>query len=164
MALAEGGCLCGQLRYGVDKPPMRVTTCHCRFCQRATGSAYLVEPLFEKPNFSMLKGQAKTYTHISEGSGKQVHVHFCDHCGTKIHYSFERFADLIGVFGGTFDDPDWFERSAENSKHIFLDTALHDTIIPAGISTFKAHTLTSDNVPIAPKIYQTPHIISSEED
>ena len=46
MAINEGGCLCGTVRYATKDDPVRVTFCHCRFCQRATGSAYLVEPIF----------------------------------------------------------------------------------------------------------------------
>jgi len=41
----EGGCLCGEIRYETMAEPVRVTICHCTFCQRLTGSAYLVEPI-----------------------------------------------------------------------------------------------------------------------
>ena len=44
----QGGCLCGDARYKVSTSPLRVTVCHCRFCQRFTGSAFLVEPIFGK--------------------------------------------------------------------------------------------------------------------
>ena len=37
----EGGCLCGGVRYRTTAKPMRVTVCHCTFCQKLTGSAYL---------------------------------------------------------------------------------------------------------------------------
>ena len=36
----EGGCLCGDVRYARSPSPLRVTICHCTFCQRFTGSAY----------------------------------------------------------------------------------------------------------------------------
>ncbi len=156
MSIAEGGCLCGEIRYGVSNPPLRVTLCHCRFCQRATGGAYLVEPIFSKSDFTMLKGQPKQYDHRSTGSKQMVHVHFCENCGTKINLSFERFPDVVGLFGGTFDNPDWFERSPTNSKHIFLAFAQDGTVIPAGFDTFDNHAITNDGTPIAPSVFQNP--------
>jgi hypothetical protein len=85
MALREGGCLCAEVRYAVESPPMRVTFCHCRFCQRATGSAYLVEPIFPKTDFKVTVGQPAIYKHRSEGSGKIVEINFCRQCGTKLY-------------------------------------------------------------------------------
>ncbi len=41
----QGGCLCGEVRYRTTSAPVHVTICHCTFCQRMTGSAYLVEPI-----------------------------------------------------------------------------------------------------------------------
>lgn len=152
MSAHEGGCLCGRIRYSAKSPPMRVTICHCRFCQRATGSAYLVEPIFGKSNFTVISGQPKIYRHRSEGSGKMVDVHFCENCGTKLFLSFERFPDVVGVYGGTFDDPNWFERSTNNSRHIFLSAAQHGTVIPAGIDCFDGHATTNDDKPNTPTV------------
>ena len=159
MPAREGGCLCGRVRYAVKSQPMRVTICYCRFCQRATGSAYLVEPIFGKSDMDVSSGQPKIYRHRSEGSGKMVDVHFCDDCGTKLFLSFERFPDVVGVYGGTFDDPNWFERSAENTRHIFLSVAQRGTVIPAGINCFEQHTMTNDGTPIEPRVYDEPHVI-----
>ena len=106
MSVNHGGCLCGAVRYTTASTPLRVTICHCRFCQRATGSAYMVEPIFAKTNFEIISGAPATYALASQGSGKQVIIHFCATCGTKLFLSFERFPDHLGVYAGTFDDPD----------------------------------------------------------
>jgi len=163
MVGADGGCLCGALRYHVQAPPTRVTICHCRFCQRATGGAYLVEPIFGNSDFSLIKGEAKVYRHRSEGSGKEVYVHFCDTCGTKLYLTFERFYDVVGVYGGTFDDPNWYEKTPENSKQIFLSAALHGTVIPPGVNTFDEHATMNDGTPIEPKVFSEPVIIGQKE-
>ncbi len=159
MTNAQGGCLCGALRYEVAGQPGRVTLCHCKFCQRATGGAYLVEPIFGSGDFSVIKGAPKTYTHVSEGSGKKVHVHFCDTCGTKLFLTFERFADAVGVYGGTFDDPNWFDLTPENSKQIFLGVAKRGTVIPPGVKTYLAHATENDGTPIAPTVFDAAHVI-----
>jgi hypothetical protein len=159
MSAHEGSCLCGHIRYSVKTEPMRVTICHCRFCQRATGSAFLVEPIFGKSDFSLTAGEPTIYQHRSEGSGKIVNVHFCARCGTKLFLSFERFSEVVGVYGGTFDDPDWFERSAKNSRHIFLSVAQRGTVIPAGIDSYDQHITTNDGQPIKPTVFTEPREI-----
>tara|TARA_R110002095_G_scaffold157049_4_gene136314 strand:- start:758 stop:1252 length:495 start_codon:yes stop_codon:yes gene_type:complete len=159
MANAQGGCLCGNTRYEVASQPARVTICHCRFCQRATGSAYLVEPVFDARDFSVIKGTPKKYVHVSDGSGKEVHIHFCDNCGTKLFLTFERFADAVGVYGGTFDDPDWFEMTPGNTKHIFVGVAQRGTVIPPHINIFTEHAAKNDGTVIAPVVLDAPRII-----
>jgi len=57
----EGGCLCGDIRYKAIEEPLRVTICHCIFCQRFTGSAFLVE---EHVIFSGIA--PRTYDHRSD--------------------------------------------------------------------------------------------------
>lgn len=154
MATKNGRCLCGSVCYAVSTEPIRVTFCHCRFCQRGTGGAYLVEPIFDKDAFTVTAGKPRIYDHLSEGSGKVIHIHFCENCGTKLFMTFERFPDIAGVFGGTFDDPNWFERSPENAKHIFLDVAQAGTVIPAGFNTFGEHATTNDGSPIEPLVFE----------
>ena len=151
-----GGCLCGGLRYSVSTPPVRVTVCYCRFCQRATGSIGMVEPIFSKDSFAITAGTETIYSHASEGSGKQVHVHFCQSCGTKVRLSFERFPDAIGVYAGTFDDPNWFDQTPDNTKHIFLGMAQRGTIVPAGFNCFEEHAMTNEGVTLPPRRYDQP--------
>lgn len=159
MTRHEGGCLCGKVRYATLGPPARVTVCHCRFCQRATGSAYLIEPVFDAGNFVLLSGAPKTYDHVSEGSGKVVHVHFCAECGTKLWLSFERFPDAVGVYAGTFDDPSWFPMDPATSKHIFLGVARPDTFIPPGVPTFVEHATATNGTPQEATVFDTCHRI-----
>ena len=162
MSWNQGGCLCGAVRYAASSTPVRVTYCHCKFCQRATGSAYLVEPIFQKTHFAIISGKPATYTQASEGSGKRVTINFCSTCGTKLFLDLERFPETVGVYGGTFDDPNWFERTPQVSRHIFLDSALNGTVIPAGFRTFREHAWLNDGTPVEPVIFGQPHAIGSE--
>ena len=154
-----GGCLCGGVRYATEGDPGRVTFCHCRFCQRATGGAYMVEPIFDRTAFGITQGKPAQYGHVSEGSGKQVTVNFCATCGTKLFLEFERWPDIVGLYGGTFDDPNWFPRTGEGAKHIFLDVAQHGTVIPAGVDTFGQHATENDGTPISPTVLDAPRTI-----
>ena len=159
MTKNEGGCLCGRIRYAALAAPSRVTFCHCRFCQKATGSAYMVEPIFGKEDLVVLTGAPKTFDRVSEGSGKLVHIHFCGDCGTKLWLRFERFPDVVGVYAGTFDDPCWFPIDPASSKHIFLDVARSDAVIPAGLPTFAEHATTADGVAQEATVFKAHHRI-----
>jgi hypothetical protein len=141
---------------------LRVTICHCRFCQRATGSAYLVEPVFDRADFAVTSGMPATYVHRSDGSGKLVTIHFCAICATKLFLGFERFPDVYGVYGGTFDDPNWFGTTPETSRHIFLGVARHGTIIPPGVDAFLEHVAQKDGTPVAPRVFDRPMVIGTD--
>jgi hypothetical protein len=157
MPFHHGGCLCGTIRYATTAAPTHVTVCHCKFCQRATGSAYMVEPIFARDALEITAGTPSTYIHISEGSGKRVAIHFCAGCGTKLFLAFERFPEVVGVYAGTFDDPNWFDRSAATSRHIFLSFAQRGTVIPAGFKTYGNHAMRNDGTAESPVVFEQPH-------
>ena len=100
----EGGCLCGDVRYKTLAEPLRVTICHYRFCQRFTGSSYLVEPIFRKQDVVFAGAATKTYEHRSDSSGMRITLNFCSRCGTTLCLDLERFPDILGLRGGTFDE------------------------------------------------------------
>jgi len=148
-----GGCLCGDTRFQTATEPLRVTICHCTCCQRFTGSAFLVEPIFRRQDFAITHGAPQAYHHRSDGSGKRVTLHFCGRCATTLFLSFERFPDVLGLCGGTFDDPNWFDRSADKCRHIFTGSAQAGTVLPAGIKTYAAHAIQLDGQPNEPIVF-----------
>ena len=160
MASYPGGCLCGTVRYEVNAVPLRVTFCHCTFCQRSTGSAFAVEPIFRKVNFTITDGVPATYCQASSRSGRRVTANFCSNCGTKLILDLDRIPDCVAVYGGTFDDPSWFERTAQTSRHIFLDYAQKGTVIPAGVQTYREFYLNPDGTKAEPMIFDVPQIIA----
>ncbi|WP_170574633.1 GFA family protein [Ruegeria atlantica] len=164
MPVAEGGCLCGLVRYAVQDNPVRVTACHCRFCQRATGSAYHVAPVFTEENFSVTQGEPKIYTHISDGSGKALYIRFCPECGTKLYLSLERFPGTVGVYGGTFDEPNFFASRYPISKQIFLASGRHGTIVPEGVESFWGHAIDADDRLIESICFSQPTTLVTDSD
>ena len=135
----EGGCLCGKVRYSVDREPDDVINCSCTFCRRATGSAYLVETMFPKERLTVTSGEPRTYDHVSDGSGKTIQIYFCENCGTKLYMAFEPFPASVGVFSGTFDNTNWFARDVENCLYFFLREAQDGTVLPANAHVYNAH-------------------------
>ncbi len=83
---------------------------HCRFCQQLTGFAYLVEPIFRKANV-VFEGIAVRHTRVAPTRAtKRVTLNFCGRSGTNLYLDLERFPDVLGLCGGTFDDFDWFDQ------------------------------------------------------
>ena len=156
----EGGCLCGDVRYRTIAEPVRVTICHCTFCQRLTGSAHLVEPIFRRNDVLILGGDPKTYEHRSDSSGKRVTLNFCGRCATTIYLELERFSDILGLCGGTFDDPNWFDRSKDRCRHIFTRSAQKGVILPPDLDLYEEHALQLDGTPNQPTILAHALIVS----
>jgi hypothetical protein len=53
----EGRCTCGAVRYRLASPPLFTHCCHCRWCQRQTGSACVVNAMIETDRIQLLTGQ-----------------------------------------------------------------------------------------------------------
>jgi hypothetical protein len=156
----EGGCLCGDVRYRTLAEPVRVTICHCTFCQKITGSAFLVEPIFRREDVALFGKAPKSYDHRSDVSQKRVTVNFCFRCGTTIYLDLERFPDILALCGGTFDDPNWFDRSQGKCRHTFTRSAQEGVMLPPGLDTFNEHPLQLDGTPNHPVVFTHALMIS----
>ena len=99
----KGGCLCGAVRYTAEADPTSATVCHCRDCQKFTGSAFaaLVRVTKEAVTF---EGTLKTFSSIG-GSGNPILRHFCPECGSSIAEEPGTRPGMIILNVGTFDDP-----------------------------------------------------------
>lgn len=139
----EGGCLCGTVRFSTRQAPLRTMACHCKFCQRVTGSAYFAESMFPMAAVSFNDGALSHYEHVSEGSQKKVFVHFCSHCGTTVSLTFERWPDIRGISRGCYDDPN----AVTVSSHIWTESAQMGTALPADVECFARARVTLEGQP-----------------
>jgi hypothetical protein len=57
----DGGCTCGAVRYRLTSSPLFVHCCHCRWCQRETGSAFVINALIETERVPVLRGSPADY-------------------------------------------------------------------------------------------------------
>lgn len=159
MTLKMGGCLCGDVRYGVSDEPKRIMICHCKFCQRATGSAFMVDAVFAEDDFELKSGAPKVFSHRSEGSKKMVNIHFCATCGTKLYLTFERLAGIVGVYAGTFDDPKWIPRTGEKVHCVFTESGHGDSLVAPDIKLYQAALNAVDGESVSPFKVSTPTTI-----
>jgi len=105
----KGQCVCGKVSYSVAGEPKRVTICHCRWCQRRTGSAFGVEVVFDTNQVTINDDLVTRYRHISDETGRWLDQHFCDKCGSNIGFTLEAVPGIRTIAVGTFDDPSWVQ-------------------------------------------------------
>ena len=98
-----GGCLCGEVRYQVVAEPIKMANCHCRSCQKWSGSAYLAL-LFVPEQALQVTGSYKEFPTMA-ASGNTVFRAFCAHCGTPLFGRNSVFTKLRPVAAATLDEP-----------------------------------------------------------
>ncbi len=96
----EGGCLCGAVRYQIGEPARFSSICHCRDCQRATGSPVSGFVGVALENFALLAGEQAIYE-----SSPGVRRGFCRQCGTSLTYAGDPWPGEIHIYTATLDDP-----------------------------------------------------------
>lgn len=95
-----GGCQCGAVRYALLAPPLQVSVCHCRMCQKASGGPIMAFARVAKDSLRWTRGTPAAFR-----SSSLVERHFCSACGTPLTYHFiER--PYISVTAGSIDDPE----------------------------------------------------------
>src|SRR6201984_1988327 len=99
----KGGCLCGAVRYTAEADPTSATVCHCRDCQKFTGSAFATLVRVTKEAVT-IEGTFKTFSSLG-GSGNPILRHFCPECGSSIAEEPGTRPGMIIINVGTFDDP-----------------------------------------------------------
>jgi hypothetical protein len=118
MSQLTGACLCGAVRYTSSAEPVRSAVCHCRDCQRFTGSAFGALVAVAKEALT-ITGAMKTFTSPG-GSGKPILRHFCPECGSSIAEETGSAPGLVILNIGTLDEP----KSVTPASEIFCDDAL----------------------------------------
>lgn len=130
MAKITGGCLCGTVRYTAEADPTSATVCHCRDCQKFTGSAFAA--LVRVPKEALkIEGRLKTFSSIG-GSGNPILRHFCPECGSSVAEEPGTRPGIVILNVGTFDDPG----IAKPGREIFRDGAVPWVHVDADIPRF----------------------------
>lgn len=102
-----GRCACGDIRYRGTAAPAFSWLCHCRDCQRASGSAYC-SILYVPAAALAVEGSPGYYTVRAE-SGNAVSRGFCQRCGSPMFILADLVPHLQGVWAASLDQPDQFE-------------------------------------------------------
>jgi hypothetical protein len=115
----QGGCICGAVRFETTGDPRGMSVCHCRWCQRRTGTAFGTEVIFRAEDVRMLGVEPAHYRHRSDESGRWLDVYFCPTCGTNVGLTLELVPGVRTVPAGAYDDPAWLDDCRLRELHVF---------------------------------------------
>ena len=113
-----GGCLCGAVRYESEGEPLFSLQCHCRDCQRSSGTAYIAAIRVPAAGFRITRGAPKRYVGKAD-SGNEITRVFCGDCGSPLYVQVSTRPDIVGIRVGSLDDPSGFRPEAD----IFVKSA-----------------------------------------
>lgn len=102
----NGQCTCGNIRYRLNAQPLVVHCCHCRWCQRETGSAFVLNALIETDRLDVLTGEPDAVPVPSESGNGQI-IFRCPTCKVAVWSVYPGAGpQFLFVRAGTLDAPD----------------------------------------------------------
>jgi hypothetical protein len=116
------------VRYRLHPPPLIVHCCHCRWCQRETGSAFVINAVIESDRVELLEGEVEA-TDTPSQSGKGQQIVRCPRCRVAVWSHYAGGGDAMSfVRVGTLDEPDRLPPDI----HIYTASKQPWVVIPAG--------------------------------
>lgn len=112
---ARGACLCGQVRFTARLPTKWVAHCHCTFCRRAHGAAFVTWAGFASEQFELAPDSAQPTWYASSPGAERG---FCPRCGSPMLFRSQRWPGEMHVARALFSDP----LDREPMAHVFYDT------------------------------------------
>jgi hypothetical protein len=98
-----GGCMCGAVTFEVSQPLLGAAYCHCKRCQRRTGTGWSLSGLAAPGSFTVTRGEDVVAAHRPDDGW---HKSFCSQCGSQLWTRNPDNPDLVGVrFGALDQDP-----------------------------------------------------------
>ncbi|HEY0113172.1 MAG TPA: GFA family protein [Allosphingosinicella sp.] len=108
-----GGCACGRVRYTAQVHDDEAYLCHCRMCQRATGSVSIAFKNMQKADVAW---EPEPDYYVSSPIARRP---YCRECGTSLGFEFPD-SEKMDLTVASFDDPSRFR-----PKHHFGAESLH---------------------------------------
>jgi hypothetical protein len=139
----DGGCTCRRVRYRMTTGPLFVHCCHCRWCQRETGSAFALNALIEADRVQLLQGEVEVVDTPSS-SGKGQRISRCPGCRVALWSNYGGGGDAVRfVRVGTLDEPDRLPPDI----HIFTASKQPWVVLPAAMPAVAEYYKTSETWP-----------------
>ena len=124
----DGGCDCRSVRYRMQTRPLFVHCCHCRWCQRETGTAFALNAMIESDRLTLL-ASTPTTVHTPSASGAGQQIVRCPQCWVALWSHYAGAGPAVAfVRVGTLDDPDRLPPDI----HIFTASKQPWVLLPPG--------------------------------
>ncbi len=131
--LIDGGCTCREIRYRLNRDPMVVHCCHCRWCQRETGAAFALNAMIESINVEILSGKPERIETPSHSGHGQTIVR-CPNCKIAVWSHYAGAGDILSFIRvGSLDEPDAFSPDI----HIYTASKQPWVILPTDKPAFE---------------------------
>lgn len=127
----RGGCQCGAVRYQVTGAPLALYACHCRECQKQSGSAFGMSLQVDRNDLTLLAGQPRAWTRPT-ASGRRLTCWFCPDCGSRLWHEPAPASGWATVKAGSLDEP----VDLSGAVHIWTSRALPGVAIPPDAVTW----------------------------
>ena len=98
-----GGCTCGSVRYETQLEPEFSVICHCRQCQRTTGTGHAAS-FAVIANVTTVTGDIQYYDQTSD-DGNTTSSGFCKNCGNPVIKKSSGYPQYLFFHAATLDDP-----------------------------------------------------------
>ena len=115
---AIGSCTCGHIQFAMKHHPLVVHCCHCTWCQRETGSAFVLNALIETHQIELRKGAPEPVSTPSNSGKGQIIVR-CAHCQVALWSHYRGLGEAIAFVRVGVLEPG---HQLEPSVHIFTST------------------------------------------
>jgi hypothetical protein len=96
-----GGCLCDGVRFEVGEPLIEAEYCHCKRCQRRTGTAASATALAVPGSVRIVRGEELVRSWAPDDGWAKL---FCSTCGSALFCRNPADPEQYGVRLGAFDN------------------------------------------------------------
>jgi hypothetical protein len=79
-----GTCLCGEVAFEVTERPIRFIYCHCRSCQKSTGSVHAANLAFPPGSLRWTHGEDLIELFVETRENPGFPRRFCKRCGAPV--------------------------------------------------------------------------------
>lgn len=101
-----GACACGSLRWRAEGEPLTQGICHCRTCQRISGSGHIGWITYPESAVTIM-GDTRSISRTG-GSGLVAKRFSCPTCNSTVYGTAEVIAGRVNLYAGSLDDPSQF--------------------------------------------------------